>query len=553
MLADVIVRAAPWGSVRAVEFRGAEKLPDWVTPEQEEIVSLIRQRQGTFRQGKTRYLFDCLEFSEDEILLLFKRDDRVVEILKKALECLEEGIQIYTDDAALVYMNSISKRLSGFEKWTSPLEGKKLMELYHVTPESSTVMTTMRNRRPVINRYAKFEAVSGKNMLTCNTGYPLYDDEGELLGAVSFEQDIRVLHKKRERQEKIALAMEQQITSGLYAKDPSAYTFEDFIGKNPKVLETVRLAQSVSAKESSVLLLGETGTGKEIFAQSIHHESLRSQKKFVAINCAAVPEQLVESILFGTEKGAFTGSLEKKGLFEEADGGTIFLDELNSMSLVMQSKLLRVLQENAFRRVGGSREIRANVRVIASCNEDVFYLISENKLRKDLFYRVATMMIQLPPLREHIDDLEVLIWHRVHSSGLQCAPSFSRIDPEALWILEQYSWPGNVRELYHVVDYAMTVSDDEVMRKEHLPDYILNAVYGPKSVGQREQLEPPQLPAPVLSGSLRSMLRTYEDQLIQQALTQTRGNISQAAELLGIQRQNLQYRLRRGKKQDGQS
>lgn len=158
------------------------------------------------------------------------------------------------------------------------------------------------------------------------------------------------------------------------------------------------LAKRVAGQDSSVLLVGETGTGKEIFAQSIHRSSPRSGKKFLAINCAAIPDTLIESLLFGTQKGSFTGSEDKAGYFEEANGGTLFLDELNSMSLTMQSKLLRVLQENTFRRVGGSRDLKLDVRIISSCNEDPFRSISENQFRRDLFYRLSTVMIELPPL-----------------------------------------------------------------------------------------------------------------------------------------------------------
>lgn len=558
MLADVIIRVDESGTIHALEWRSEALRQAWLVhekkPDDQVLASLVLKKRGILTWNDTKYLFDSLEARAGDTILLLKQDDRSLEIIKKSLDFLEDGIQIYDADTSLIYMNSVSKKLSGFTDANDPLEGQKLMDLYHVTDESSTVLTTMRMRRPVFNRFARFLSASGKTMITCNTGYPLYDSEKNFLGAVVFEQDVQVLQKKKERQEKIRLAMDQEITAGLYAKDPSAYTFDDFIGKNPKVQEAIRLAQSVAAKESNILLLGETGTGKEIFAQSIHHDSLRSKKKFVALNCAAIPEQLIESSLFGTEKGSFTGSLEKKGLFEEADGGTLYLDELNSMSLSMQSKLLRVLQEGAFRRVGGNREIHTNVRIIASCNEEVFQLIQENKLRQDLFYRIATIMIQLPPLREHPDDLEDLIRYRIQHSKIQGVPAFKTIDPQVIWTLQQYNWPGNVRELNHVVDYAMTVSEEDTLTMSDLPAYLLNAMHESTPMYPAENDSAPALlrdTAPAIWGTLQHMLQEYEEQILRQALRQTKGNISQAAKLLGIKRQNLQYRLRKANQNRG--
>ena len=554
-MVDVVVKLDSSGTVLSLDWHNEELRQAWLghrTAYENQVFSRLPPSEpaGHLWWGPRRFQYKRLATGGGSTFLLLKLDDQLSELLYRAFDCLDDGVQIYDEDASLVYLNSTSRKMSGFADYNYPVEGKKLMDLYQVTDESSTVLTVLRTKRPVINRFARFQTAEGKTILTCNTGYPLFREDGRFLGVVNFEQNANVLRKKKEHNEKISLAMEQEITTGLYAKDPSTYTFEDYVGSSVQVREAVALAQSVAAKESNVLLLGETGTGKEIFAQAIHHDSLRSKKKFVAINCSAVPEQLVESILFGTEKGSFTGSLEKRGLFEEVDGGTIFLDELNSMSLAMQAKLLRVLQENSFRRVGGNREIKVNVRVIASCNEDVFRLIQENKLRQDLFYRVATIMITLPPLRDHLDDMETLIWHRIRHSKLKYALQFTKISDEVIWLLQQYRWPGNGRELNHVVDYAMTVSDGEVMGKEHLPAYILDAVSYPRELHLEAEGAPESAPFSIgrIDRSLQSMMRDFERQVIQKALQQTQGNISQAAKLLGLNRQNLQYRLKRDRK-----
>ena len=281
--------------------------------------------------------------------------------------------------------------------------------------------------------------------------------------------------------------------------------------------------------------MGETGTGKEIFAQSIHRASRRRAGKFLAINCAAVPETLIESLLFGTRKGSFTGSEDKAGYFEEASGGTLFLDELNSMSLAMQSKILRVIQEKTFRRVGGGKDLHLDVRLISSCNEDPFKAISENTFRRDLFYRLSTVMLELPPLREHLEDLEELIRYHLESTAYQFVQGIIRVEPGVYALLRTYHWPGNVRELFHVLDYAQNVADAGVMEVRHLPPYLL------KHHAQ------PAAPAPIdfSRETLQSLMDGYERQIISQALDHCGYNISQTAQTLGILRQSLQYRIRK--------
>ena len=266
----------------------------------------------------------------------------------------------------------------------------------------------------------------------------------------------------------------------------------------------MELARRVAPQDSPVLLVGETGTGKEIFAQSIHRASSRRGGKFLAINCAAVPETLIESLLFGTRKGSFTGSEDKAGYLEEAAGGTLFLDELNSMSLAMQSKILRVLQEKTFRR--------------------------------DLFYRLSTVMIELPPLREHPEDLEGLIRYHLEATAYQFVRAVTRIEPEVCALLRAYRWPGNVRELFHVLDYAQNVTDSQVMEVRHLPPYLL-----------KHRTEP-AAPLPAIDFSretLQSLMDNYEKQIIEQALEHCGCNISRTAQALGILRQSLQYRIRK--------
>ena len=289
-------------------------------------------------------------------------------------------------------------------------------------------------------------------------------------------------------------------------------------------------------------MVGETGTGKEIFAQSIHRESNRRARKFIAINCAAVPETLIESLLFGTVRGAFTGSIDSPGYFEEADGGTLFLDELNSMSLAMQSKILRVIQENSFRRVGGTVDLQSDVRILSSCNEDPFIAIKENRLRKDLFFRLSNVLIEIPPLREHMEDLEQLIWYRLQNLSNNFVTRITAINPEVMEAFMSYSWPGNVRELFHVVDYMRNIVEDNEIGLHHVPKYIINGIT------ETNNMEVPRVAGEDLdlrNETLQLIMDDYESKIIKSALEKHGFNITKTAEALDIKRQSLQYRIKK--------
>ncbi len=415
------------------------------------------------------------------------------------------------------------------------VEGRHLLDMYNLDESISTTMTALQTQAPVIDRVDSFRTseFSTVPIASANTSYPIFR-EGELLGAVVFEQTAEIVEKNLKKMEATRRAL-----SSFQNKPPkvsfSGYTFDNVIGSSPKLREAVELARRVAPQDSPILLVGETGTGKEIFAQSIHRASRRRGGKFLAINCAAVPETLIESLLFGTKKGSFTGSEDKAGYFEEASCGTLFLDELNSMSLAMQSKILRVLQEKTFRRVGGHQELKLDVRIISSCNEDPFKNISENTFRRDLFYRLSTVMIELPPLREHLEDLEELIRYHLEATAYQFVRSVTQIEPEVYALLRAYHWPGNVRELFHVLDYAQNVTDSEVMEARHLPPYLL----------KRRASTPNTQTIDFSQKDLQSLMDDYEREIIAQALEHCGYNISQTAKTLGILRQSLQYRIRK--------
>lgn len=490
---------------------------------------------GALVWEENTFHFQLLPAPEGGRWLLLKREDNRPYLLARALDQVTDGVQIYDKNACAVYFNRASRGISHIPSGVS-VEGRHLLDLYNLDETISTTMTALQTKAPVIDRVDSFRAndFSTAPIASANTSYPIFR-EGELLGAVVFEQTAEIVERNMKKMEATGKAL-----SAFSQRPPkisfSGYTFDNVIGSCPKLREAVELARRVAPQDSPVLLVGETGTGKEIFAQSIHRSSRRRGGKFLAINCAAVPETLIESLLFGTKRGSFTGSEDKAGYLEEAAGGTLFLDELNSMSLAMQSKILRVLQEKTFRRVGGSQDLRLDVRVISSCNEDPFKAVAENTFRQDLFYRLSTVMIELPPLREHLEDLKELIRYHLEATAYQFVHAVTRIDPEVIAVLRAYHWPGNVRELFHVLDYAQNVTDSQVMEVRHLPPYLL------------KHRSEPAAPLPAIDFSretLQGLMDGYEKQVIAQALDHCGYNISRTAQTLGILRQSLQYRIRK--------
>lgn len=492
------------------------------------------KRAGSFLWDEESYLFLLLDAPAGETYLLLKKENHREYLFARALDRVTEGVQIYDHNACAVYFNQASRKISHIPSTVDP-SGRHLLDLYNLDEEISTTMTALRTRSPVINRVDHFQASDDAPIATANTSYPIIRD-GELLGAVVFEQTEEIAQKDISRMEEVRKALRTySIRSSQISF--SGYTFENVIGQSEKMRAAVEIAMKVAPQDSSILLVGETGTGKEIFAQSIHRASPRRNKKFLAINCAAIPETLIESLLFGTQKGSFTGSEDKAGYLEEASGGTLFLDELNSMSLNMQSKILRVIQENTFRRVGGSQDLKLDVRIISSCNEDPFRTISDNQFRRDLFYRLSTVMIDLPPLREHLEDLEELVRYHLNATSFQYVHAITSVDPQVYRIFRAYDWPGNVRELFHVLDYAQNVADSATMLPEHLPPYLLKKLEG-QNIQAPERID-------FSRKDLQSLMDDYERQIILQALEHCGYNLSRTAKTLGILRQSLQYRIRK--------
>jgi len=324
-----------------------------------------------------------------------------------------------------------------------------------------------------------------------------------------------------------------------------AFSFEQIVGESPAIREMLQMAHKVAESEaSSVLLQGESGTGKDLVAKAIHYASDRANAPFVAINCAALPANLIESELFGYEKGAFTDAkARKEGLLEQAEGGTLFLDEIGELELGLQAKLLRVLEEGVFRRVGGLKDIPLDMRVVAASNRDLRTESEAARFRLDLYYRLSVIQIDMPPLRERGDDVLLLAEHYIKLFGGRMRRQHIRgLTPEVADAFRRYPWPGNVRELRNVIERALILEDEDLITLKYLPPSLTQAdkqLAGATSERQAGNNHNVRLPPGGLS------LDKVEMSLVQQAINQSGGNQTKAAELLGISRDQLRYRLKK--------
>ena len=320
----------------------------------------------------------------------------------------------------------------------------------------------------------------------------------------------------------------------------SRFSLESIVGKSKEICEVLELIRRLAhAGASTLLVQGESGTGKDLVSRALHYESARRDNPFFALNCAAIPETLIETELFGYEKGAFTDAKTmKKGVFEMADRGTVFLDEISEMHLNMQSKFLRVLEDQTFRRVGGVRDITVDVQVVASTNRDLEQTVREGKFREDLFYRLSVIPVQIPPLRERREDIPLLVDHFIQRYNSQFRKNVTGVTPEGLKLLTNYSWPGNIRELKNAIERAMILVDRDRIDVDQLPIRIAEPVSG--GLGNRpNQNHPVSLP-PEGAG-----LDDIEKEVIQQALQHANGNKTMASKLLKISRDTLRYKVKK--------
>ncbi len=325
--------------------------------------------------------------------------------------------------------------------------------------------------------------------------------------------------------------------AALRARAGTGIRIENIVGDSPKMQELRQLIQTVAPTDATVLILGESGTGKELIAGAIHFHSRRASAHYIRLNCAAIPETLLESELFGYERGAFTGAHRtKRGYVEEADGGTIFLDEIGDMSRPLQAKLLRFLEDGSFTRVGGTQELRVQVRLIAATNRNIVDAIRKGEFREDLFHRLNVMQFRPPPLRERGTDIALLARNFLRVFALKLGRTVKDISPLAMHALQAHSWPGNVRELRNVIERAVILEPSEFIQPASLPDF---------EVESRLRDGPVEKSGSSRRGSLPEALLSFEKEMILDALEASDGSLSKAAAALDLSRHSLRYRMGR--------
>ncbi|MBO8176342.1 MAG: sigma 54-interacting transcriptional regulator [Bacillus sp. (in: Bacteria)] len=453
-------------------------------------------------------------------------NEHLLSIYEQLLEKMDLGIHAIDRDGKTIIYNPKMMEIEGMN--IEDVLDKNLLDIFQFSDnEESTLLKVLKTGESILNVKQTYFNYKGQEITTINNTYPIVVD-GETVGAVEFARDVTKLEKI--------------LRENMFVKGTPKYTFDQIIGTSPSLLEVIETSKRATRTTSSVLIVGETGTGKELFAQSIHNGSPRAHRPFVSQNCAAFPAQLLEEILFGTTENAYPGAVDRPGLFEQAEGGTVLLDEIHALHPSLQTKLLRVLQEKTVRRIGDTTDRIVNVRIIATMNEDPIDAISAQKLRKDLYYRLSVVTLFLPPLRERKTDIPALIQCFINKYNQLFSLDVKGVSDDVLQLFDEYDWPGNVRELEHVIEGAMNIIEHEqTIEYQHLPLHFR----------QKSHRQDQTFSTQLLIQSHRDIkpldeyMQEAETYYLQKALQYHQYNITKTAEALGMSRQNLQYRIRK--------
>ncbi|MEH7113506.1 sigma 54-interacting transcriptional regulator [Neobacillus niacini] len=451
------------------------------------------------------------------------------EVLSAILKTIDEGIHVVNTEGRTIFYNEVAARHDGMD--VKEVQGKYLLDAFpSLSKNSSTLLRVIKSGKPIYNQTQVYVNIHGSRIDTINTTLPIFLDK-EIIGAVEIAKDYSRMKQLAES----LLDLQKNVSKGTKKKVPKnvTYTLDDLKSVNQVFISMKDEARKLAKSDSPILVYGESGTGKELFVQGIHHASHRGDGPFIAQNCAAIPETLLESILFGTAKGSYTGAVERKGLLELADGGTLFLDELHTMPIELQAKLLRVLEDGLVRRVGSAQNISVDVRVIAAMNIHPNHAVENQKLRSDLYYRLNVFTFSLLPIRERKEDIVFLTEYFIRFFNKKLQKAVKGLDQKVASFFMSHPWPGNVRELKHTIEYMMNVCADDVLQMNDLPIMMRQQAV---SNGNSDK-----------SLSLRKNVEALESQIIADALAMSNGNINQAAKLLEIPRQTLQYKLKKNR------
>ena len=446
--------------------------------------------------------------------------DEMFLLQRNILENIYEAVCICDSKGIVNYWNKSAERLYNVK--ADDIVGSYIGDFY----PNAMILHVLKDGKRIEN--VRHEPVEGK--LVILSTIPIYNSNNELISVVSTDRDItevvnlsKELNNEKTKVELLKDAYQKEISDN--------YSFSSIVGKSKKIIESIALAQKVSHTTTSVLITGESGTGKEVFAKGIHEASGRNGH-FVAVNCSAIPGHLLESELFGYVEGAFTGASKKGkiGKFELANNGTLFLDEIGDMPFDMQAKLLRVLQDGVVYKLGSEKGVTTNVRILAATNKNLKVLIKEKKFREDLFYRLAVVQIELPPLRERKEDIKELINLFVNQISKNEQIHIGTIDDNIYEILSNYNWEGNIRELKNVIQRMVVLSNNGEVSVESIPEYIL----GNSPMLYLENKNP---------YDLQENVSELEKRIIKEAMLKAEGNKVKAAQILNIKRSTLYYKL----------
>lgn len=445
-----------------------------------------------------------------------------------------DGITIIDNKGTILFTVKFNPRFHSEVLEREEILGESLFSVFPTLNEkSSTLLNAMKTGRPIFRGKQEIVDFMGRKIETTNISLPIRA-HGKIIGAIEFSKEISVENLIPNNTIDINSEMfkgDKRLLENIHP-ERAKYTLKDIITNNEQMENIKRLTEKIAKGSSPVFIYGETGTGKELFAQALHNASNRVEKPFIAQNCAAIPEALIESILFGTIKGSFTGSENNPGLFEIAEGGTIFLDEINSMPIHLQSKLLRVLQDGYIRRLGDKNIRKVDVRVITASNKRPEDCVKDKDIRLDLYYRLCVMTLNIPPLRERKDDIKLLLESFISKYNVLLHKNINNVSREVYDFLMRYNWPGNVRELEHIVEFAINQIDDweDTLQMKDIEERAKNFI--------RHSEEELQV------GPLKEAVARLEKKMIEKAIQQTKNNVSQAAKMLEIPRQTLQNKIR---------
>lgn len=453
-----------------------------------------------------------------------------------AADRIEQGIYITDYDGRIILYNQSVAETEGYNPVDVLYKTEKEVygHLSNYTFIEDYTEKVFKTKRPIIGNYYEYNLGYGKTTSIIMDVYPYIVDD-EVRGVCTIGRNVNQIkdflietleynnRRKKKRDGKV---------------NGTRFFFDDIAGKSDAITRMIERAKLFAKSDSPLLIYGETGTGKELVAQSIHNGSMFLDGPFVSVNCAAIPETLLESTLFGTTKGSFTGAADKPGLIELADGGTLFLDEINSMPLTLQPKILRALQEKMVRRVGSDKEIDVNFRLISAVNRDPEYILEHGIIRDDLFFRLATIELKIPPLRDRKEDIEYLVYNFISKYNSRFGRTVEGVSPALTVAMQEYDWPGNIRELENMVESAMNLvaPHEKILRMEHLSDYFHDKFsktqqktleYGDEGIDMKERL------------------KNYEARLLKESLIRNDYNIIKVAEEFGMTRQNVYLRMKK--------